>query len=64
MCKISDTDRVFIWRPLLEEYSPEIEYIPGDKIWWHIQSHDFPMTGIKILHTSSIIKWKIFKNFM
>ena len=30
-CKIFNTDRVFIWRLILEEYFPGIEYIKGDK---------------------------------
>ena len=30
-CKIFNTDRVLIWRLILEEYDPDIEYTKGDK---------------------------------
>ena len=30
-CKFFNTNRVLIWRLILEEYGPDIEYIQGDK---------------------------------
>ena len=30
-CKNFDTDRILLWRVILEEYIPEIEYIQGNK---------------------------------
>ena len=30
-CKKFNTDRVLRWKLILEEYGPDIEYIPGEK---------------------------------
>ena len=31
MCKYLNTDRELIWRLILEEYGPDIEYVKGEK---------------------------------
>ena len=31
MCKFFNTDKVLIWRLILQEYGPDIEYIKGEK---------------------------------
>ena len=59
-CKMFNTDRVLIWRLILEEYSPYIEYIQGDKIQQKTHYQDLPSMVIKRLRrTSPLIKSKL-----
>ena len=56
-CEIFDIDIVLRWRLILEVNVPYIEYIQGSlKKEFHMHHQYFPLTGIKRLHRSLLIK--------
>ena len=56
-----NNDRVVIWRLIPEGYGLYIEYIQGNTIWRHMHYQYSPLKVIKRLHTSPLIKIKLYQ---